>query len=363
MDEQSVRGNSGALVLVSPWHWRPDPTAWFESLIVPLVEWEPDPALELKAYPLRLRVADAIDCRECWLRHPCVNALTLQYRANRHRRDFQLAGWIAANSDEDLGTVTLREPTHLWSASGGDLIPSGTHVLRELGAQIRAANCPVAIPLDVWCGSVGYPIEDTWAAAALDSQSDQSGMLAREIVVYCRAIERIRQCLPDTLEWLTAATAVIVPMRNPGLDVVRSCSQATLPGLVWTDLLGGGVQILETVVHETAHNHLYIAEAEAPLVDPAHQGRYASPLRPEPRPLRGIMLACHALAYITAAFVDGRRAGYFDEQFPESTFADLVCRRDHAERTLTENCQHLTEHGRRFLDRTVEVCAYARAAA
>ena len=362
MNDPLSGGAAGALAATCPWHWLPDPAAWFESLIAPLVAWEPDPELALDVYPLRLTIAGAIDRRECWLRHPCLNPLTLQYRVRRRERDFQLAVWTAANSDRDLGTVTLREDTHLWSANGGAGIPPGTYLLRELGAQVRVARPPVAIPLDVWCGSVGYPIEDSWAAADTVSPEDEATM-AREIVAYCRAIERIRRCLPDTLEWISAATAVIVPMRNPGLDVVRSGSQATVPGLVWTDLCGGNSQILETVVHETAHNHLYTAEAEAPLVDPDHQGRYASPLRPEPRPLRGIMLACHALAYMTAAFVDGRRAGYFDCSFPESTFADLVIRRDHAERTLTENRRHLTGHGNRFLDRTLEVCAYARAAA
>jgi HEXXH motif-containing protein len=190
----------------------------------------------------------------------------------------------------------------------------------------------------------------------LDPQDEAT--LACEIVTYCHAIERLRECLPQTLQWISAATSVIVPMRNPGLNVFRSCSQATLPGLVWTDLAGGEAQIMETVVHETAHNHIYTAEAEAPLVDPGHQDRYSSPLRPEPRPLRGIMLACHALAYICAAFVDAQHNGYFERGFPEAVFSDLALRRDHAERTLTENRRHLTEHGNYFLDCTRQVCAY-----
>jgi HEXXH motif-containing protein len=362
MNEQWSGGGVGAPVAIFPWHWLPDPAAWFESLIAPLVAWEPDPGLGLNAYSLRLSVAAAIDHRERWLRHPCLNALTLQNRVKERERAFQLAVWIAANSDDDLGSVTLHEAMHLWTPAGGAVIQPGTHSLRALGAQVREAHCPVAIPLDAWCWSVGYPIRDSWAAASGEGP-EEDATLAHEIAAYCRAIERIRQCLPDILKWILAATAVIVPMRNPGLDVVRSCSQASLPGLVWTDLVGGCSQILETVVHETAHNHLYTAEAEAPLVNHDHQGRYASPLRPEPRPLRGIMLACHALAYMTAAFVDGRRAGYFDRPFPHDAFADLVLRRDHAERTLIENRRHLTGHGSRFLVRTLEVCAYARDAA
>jgi hypothetical protein len=362
MNVQVSEGGVGALAVTRPWDWLPDPAAWFESLIAPLVAWEPAPELELNAYPLRLSVAAAIDRRERWLRHPCLNSLTLQHRVNQRDRAFQLAVWIAANSNDDLGTVTLREATQLWSPVGGAVIHPGTHSLRELGGQVREAPCPVAIPLDVSCASVGYPIQDSWAAAS-GLGSEEDACLAHEIVTYCRSIERIQQLLPDILEWILAATAVIVPMRNPGLNVIRSCSQSTLPGLVWTDLVGGGPQILETVVHETAHNHLYTAEAEGPLVDLDHQGLYASPLRPEPRPLRGILLACHALAYMTAAFVDGRRVGYFDHPFPKGTFADLVLRRDHAERTLTENRGHLTAHGIQFLDRTLEVCAYARDAA
>jgi HEXXH motif-containing protein len=64
---------------------------------------------------------------------------------------------------------------------------------------------------------------------------------------------------------------------------------------------------LESIVHESAHLHLYMALAQEPLIDPDHDGHYKSPLRPDPRPLRGILLAYHALAYIAALFADVSR--------------------------------------------------------
>ena len=74
-----------------PWQWFADSEKWFESLIKPLVAWEPDPELALDVCRLKLAIAAAIDRGEHWMRHPCVSPLTLPYRKRLHQRTFQLA--------------------------------------------------------------------------------------------------------------------------------------------------------------------------------------------------------------------------------------------------------------------------------
>lgn len=344
----------------TPWAWVPDPTAWFETLVEPLLSWTP--ALTLDSTRVKFALADAIDQRRTWLRHPCLSPLTMPYAANALGRDFQFVVWLAAHSDHELGPIQIPQPLMLWSPGGAVSIAAGEYALRQLGTIVQTNATPVPLALDVWCHTLGYPLEGSWAAEPTETVVAEEQRLTAEIVDYCRTIALTARLMPPLLQWLLAATQVVIPTRG-GTGGFRSGSQANLPGLVYSDLHGGRMQILETLVHETAHNHLYVAEATGPLIDPEHTQRYYSPLRPEPRPLRGILLACHALAYICAAIRDARQSGFIDHERSAATLLDLQTRMDVAEATLLEQGRHMTAWGRRFFDQTREVCAYGRAAA
>ncbi len=339
----------------APWSWRPDLAPWARSLRPALEAWRPEESLELDADAIRGAMCEAVEAGAGWLRHPFLNPLTSANPENRARRDVQFAVWVAANSAAPLGSVAIREPIELWTAAGDETMAPGTHRLAKLGAIMRERASPVPLPLDPWCGSIGYPLENSWASA-FDSPDETAR--GREIVGYCRTFAAVGRLMPSAMEWILCATRVVIPMLPREGGVFRSGSQADLPGLVYTDLHGGPAQILETVVHETAHNHLYVAEAQGPLVDPGHHGRYHSPLRPEPRPLRGILLACHALAYICAAFRDAVEGGVMGESSCGGVVRDLRKRRDEARGTLEANHRHLTPLGRDFFARTAEVCDY-----
>jgi HEXXH motif-containing protein len=349
-----------ATIIGTPWSWLPDPAPWFDSLVDPLIAWEPDPELKADVPSVKLAIARAIDNRGAWLRHPCASRLTLRTQRHARRRDLQLLVWVAAHVEDDPGQVAVPAELGLWSPSGEHRLGPGVYSLAELGASLREAPSPCALDLDPWCGSVGFPMPDSWAEILPEATDADRMRLTSEIVAFCRAVSRIEALLPEMLAWLTTATRVVIPLRGePGGDF-HSGSQPDLPGAIYCDLFGGPLQILEALAHETAHLHLHTAAAHAPLVDPDHQGRYHSPLRPEPRPLRGILLACHALAYICAAFVDARRAGYTSEDASTRTLDDLRHRMDDAEATLVANRQYLTDWGNDFLERTREVCTYGR---
>jgi HEXXH motif-containing protein len=120
------------------------------------------------------------------------------------------------------------------------------------------------------------------------------------------------------------------------------------------------VFVLEALVHESAHHHLCLAEMESLLVDPKHDGTYPSPLRPEPRPLRGILLAYHALAYICALYVEARACGFIPRDAYRSEADDLQSKLDAAESTLCSSRQFLTESGDQFFSETMNVAAHGR---
>jgi HEXXH motif-containing protein len=157
--------------------------------------------------------------------------------------------------------------------------------------------------------------------------------------------------------WATAATRVVRPL-VPVAGFARSSHDPDVPGLIEADLSRGPTQTVELIVHETAHLHLRAAQAAAALIDPCHQCTYRSPLRPEPRPLMGILLAYHALAYICAALQEASAAGILHAESAARAMDDLGRRRDDARATMEGASEHLTDAGTAFLARTHEVADF-----
>jgi HEXXH motif-containing protein len=115
-------------------------------------------------------------------------------------------------------------------------------------------------------------------------------------------------------------------------------------------------QIVEALVHESAHHYFRIRDGAHPLVESGHAATYASPLRRDPRPLRGIFLAYHALAYICACFTDSSRLGL--GLADERELSQLRAKARDAECTLAGAAAHLTESGREFFEQTRAVVDY-----
>jgi HEXXH motif-containing protein len=156
--------------------------------------------------------------------------------------------------------------------------------------------------------------------------------------------------------WITEVTHIAIPLRGEGTSF-RSGSHPAIPGLVELDMLAED-QILEALVHESAHLYLYLTEAGGPLINPDHTERYSSPLRADPRPLRGILLAYHALAFISARYrdaLDVPQTSLWGERELDA------CRRSarEAEETLYSQLRHLTPAGQNFLDSTRQVLEYS----
>jgi hypothetical protein len=342
----------------NPWTWRPSKVSWYQQLSHLISFWYPQEVLGLDRLGLLDRLTDAVSHQEDWVLHPCINPLTLPYEGQRLQRDFQLAIWIAAHTEDPLGVVHVPHTLWAWSPNGGEPILSGDYDLRELGAAVANHQWPCAIALDVWCDSIGFPFPESWAARA-DISDEEKQMLQGEIALFLRTICFAEDTLVDCMQWATSVTQVVIPLYRQGDNSFRSGSQDNLPGLIYADI-GGGVELLEALVHESAHRHLFLAECDHPLVDPNHQGRYVSPLRPEPRPLRGILLAYHALAYICALYVDCIDKKINATAYCVQELSALQMKLEQAEQTLASNQQFLTDSGKKFFDLTREVACYGR---
>jgi HEXXH motif-containing protein len=313
--------------------------------------WQPSRELELDAPGLRDALTAAVERRERWLQHPCIAALTLAIPGRRWQRDLQLVLWVALHCRLG-GRVTVPAPAYALAAGNGE-VQAGRRRLELIVAAPAGGDGKPAVELDVWCASLGEPLAGSWAEQPPADEAD-TAQLEEDIVRYLRACAFLEKHLGACREWLAGTTKVAVPLRAAG-DASRSISFPDIPALVGLDL-ASEVLVLESLVHESAHLNLYLEEAAGPLVDPADEGRFRSPLRSDPRPLRGILMAYHALAFITALYVDAVEATGA-EVFERQRASTLALARD-AEQTLVAERRRLTQLGDSFFQLTQEVAAY-----
>lgn len=346
-------------VATNPWRWRISSRSWFDVQADRLAQWEPEVSLGLPG-DLPGQLAEAARREASWLYHPLLCAIT---STPTKGRDLRLAVWAMAHAEHALtpGTVTLDSTEWIWGPDGGEPVESGRHDLAQLASRIRPAPREAShlVDLDLWCDSVGLPLDEgmidlanwSWAQQP-DLTDDEQAQLRASIIHFLSTGAALASRLPECAAWISSITKVVVPLYGHTGDRFRSGSCAGLPGLVFSDLDGPREQILETLVHESAHHWLIRAEAEGALILPGHSATYTSPLRRDPRPLRGIFLAFHALAYMSAFFHDwmevaeGKKLGIILDNVRKL--------RDDAQSTLEGARDALTDNGRKMLDLTID---------
>jgi hypothetical protein len=338
----------------TPWSWRPSSSPWFDNLVGLAGRWEPSLELGLDAEKIRRLVEESAAKRAQWLVHPCLNAMTSLSLEAKLQRDFQLAVWVALNTQEPLGGATLGSPAWAWSAGGGIRLEPGVYDLATLAATLRKQPNSSPITVDQWGRATKMSFHQLWGGARSFEADEES-----ELTLITQALKVAHECLPECFTWVHSRTQVVIPLRRlNGRQANNSSTSSDLPGVVFLTLVTQ-LQIIEALVHESAHLHLLMAEKSGALVDPLHTGRYSSPLRDDPRPLRGILLAGHALAYIAAYYVDALNASLAPANILE---AEIMQTRQHLDATLSTllaNRQHLTAKGCDFVDATTEVAGYS----
>jgi hypothetical protein len=341
----------------APWLWQPSDSAWFDRVHDQAAQWEPSRELRLDGEQIRRVIQENAAKRARWLVHPCVNAITSPKLESKLQRDFQLAVWIALSTSEALGVVTLDGPIWAWAPGGGIRLEPGAHDLAALARTLGKQEDSSPITVDPWARSMKMSFHQLWRDATPFGVEEETALKA-ELKLLLRALTAAEHYLADCFAWVRSRTQVVIPLRQLSGEHSSSSSAADLPGVVFLTI-HSELQAIEALVHESAHQHLFVAEAAALLVDPRHTARYKSPLRDDARPLRGVLLACHALAYMAAYYTDAKSASMSPIPSLETkifaTREKLIAARD----ILLANRQHLTAEGCVFLDRTLEVERYS----
>jgi hypothetical protein len=354
-----------ALNSLFPWSWKPSPQGWFCNVQQQGTGWMPAEELQLDNSAIRAALLESARKQADWLIHPSLIALSqpnTQTRGKKLQQDFQLTLWIAANTGCVDSSVHVPTPLWSWSQTGSRVVSPGNYKLNNLTALPEEEHS-IGIALDVWNNLSSDIHPNSWSAVAGltdDLTSAHQSQLKREIVLFMRSVAWIERYLPNSATWAKAVTKVAVPLYSQGGKEFRSGSTANVAGLIYLDLFGGIEQILEAIIHESAHLHLFLEEMVQPLINPACTALFESPLRPQPRPLRGILMAYHALAYICAFYLDTIALSAPFSETLECERAMMLAKLDSSEQLLLAHKHNLTLRGMAFLEKTLEVAQYAR---
>jgi HEXXH motif-containing protein len=170
-----------------------------------------------------------------------------------------------------------------------------------------------------------YPITDTLLLAGVDNNPlamseahpdksgnrlDLGGRSPREWTeMLAGALELIGGYMPELRAEIDLYLQQIVPV---GYDPEAhlSASYQEVIGTVYMTLHPQRMTMVEATIHEYQHNKLHAELELDPLLRNAFSPLYSSPVRPDPRPLQGVLLAVHAFFPVARLYQLMRAAGH-----------------------------------------------------
>jgi len=257
------------------------------------------------------------------LRRPHAGALLRTLRETRVGQGGALLTELLATLSHDLhvlgalaAPVPLRKvPPRLLSLVSRELLelPAGTrtrpfHLIDRDTVLALADNNPLAM-------FEAHPDKEGNAI-------DLGGHLLSEWLEALRAaFETVARHLPELREEMALFAQVIVPVGfYPEKHLSASYREAI--GSIYMSLHPKPMTMVEALVHEFSHNKLNaLFELDEVLMN-AFEPLYRSPVRPDPRPLHGVLLAVHAFVPVARLHQLLLEAG--DPLADEARFRDVV---------------------------------------
>ncbi|MCC6526897.1 MAG: hypothetical protein IT373_29890 [Polyangiaceae bacterium] len=183
------------------------------------------------------------------------------------------------------------------------LDPCGVGRLGPAGEPwLEVAYLPVA-------PGTALALRDNNPLALLEAHPDKAGsgldLGGRTPEAWVAALGAARELVAEVLPELARELALAIPLCVPvGCYVDRhlSASYREALGIIYLSLHPSPLTMAEALVHELSHNKLHaLFEHDELLVDDAVP-RHPSARRPDPRPLRGVLLALHAFAPVAELY-------------------------------------------------------------
>lgn len=177
------------------------------------------------------------------------------------------------------------------------------------------------------------------------------------------ALEMIHQTLPTWFAELKTSMRRLVPVGYlPERHLSASYREA--PGVAYLTLCDDPMTIAEAIIHETQHTKVNLLSWVDPIVHNAHTCWTQSPVRPDLRPLWGVLLAVHA--FVPVSLMHKRLADMGHPctegpRFPRRRHEVLVANRRAMDAVL-DNAE-ASAPGRRLIDEMNALLVYLEQAA
>lgn len=177
-------------------------------------------------------------------------------------------------------------PGEVWTIDGAGL--RVFHAMREGGWLAEVDNNPLAR-----------------LEAHPDKEGNALSLGAATVAEWLTALDDaralIRAALPALADEHRSLLATVVPVGGP-MERSLSASYQEVIGLVYVSLHPSPLKMAEALVHELQHNKLNLVAHVDPILVDRGEGLHPSPVRPDPRPLWGVLLAVHAFLPVAAMF-------------------------------------------------------------
>jgi HEXXH motif-containing protein len=137
---------------------------------------------------------------------------------------------------------------------------------------------------------------------------------------WCAALREALDLIADHLPALRAEIDLFLHLAVPvGHDEHKhlSASYQEALGSIYLTLHPNLMTMAEAVIHEFSHNKLNALFEIDPVLENPFWPLYASPVRPDPRPLHGVLLAVHAFQPVARLYERMTSAGHPRAQHPD----------------------------------------------
>jgi HEXXH motif-containing protein len=194
---------------------------------------------------------------------------------------------------------------------------------------------------------------DTNPLAAREAHPDKDGNkltlgeASREkwVAAIDLARERVRRYLPALATEHAAILGAVAPVgTHPEKSLSASYQEAI--GLAYLSLHPSSVTMTEAIVHETQHSKLNMVAWSDALVENS-DACFPSPVRPDPRPIWGVLLAVHA--FLPVALLHRAMLATGDSEADAARWR-AVCRLNHDGMETLRRHAAPTAPGRALLD-------------
>ncbi len=211
--------------------------------------------------------------------------------------------------------------------------------------RIRRVHFPLASGIQLVVAD-NNPLSDQEAHP--DKQGNAIDLGGRDAEEWCKALASAFATIERYYPELSVEMQLVMQSYHPvGYDAERhlSASYAEVIGAAYISLHPDGMTLSEALIHEFCHNKINALFARDMLLENAFEPLFSSPVRPDPRPLYGVLLAVHAFVPVaelyrrmleqaaTEATKPGFRARY--QQILGKNLDGIATLREHAKPTTT----------------------------